>query len=142
MSSPSSGPLDEEVLRRIQAELEKQDQYERVEFEPSSANFRNIAAHYDPALYPETVSNARVDIRWHVGGDYSFHYIECWQDGTQWECRWDRHPEDIGRTHFHSPPDAGTPEPANHPIDYRDMLALVRTYINERIETTWQEFES
>jgi hypothetical protein len=55
---------------------------------------------YRPTLYPETVEAARLDIHWHIGGDYSVHYVEHATDGTQWECRWDRHPEVAGRKHI------------------------------------------
>lgn len=138
MADPSSGPLDEEVLRTIQARLVGDDQFDHVEFDPSPERIRAVVAHYTPTLYPETVEAARLDIRWHIGGDYSVHYVEHTTDGTQWECRWDRHPEDAGRRHIHPPPDAGPPEPTDLPTDYRNVLAMVRAYVNERIETLWE----
>lgn len=142
MGLPESGPLDEEVLSRIQIQLERLEQFEGVEFVPSYPNFRNIAAHHLPTVYPDHVTEARLDVRWHGGGDYSVHYVEAWTDGTRWECRWDRHPEDVGRAHFHPPPDAGPPEPTDLPTDYRDVIALVLAYTSERIERIRELSES
>jgi hypothetical protein len=137
VAEPSSGPLDEEVLRTIQSRLERDDRFERVEFDPSPDRVRTVVAHYTPTLYPEAVDEARIDVRWHVGGDYSVHYVERRADGDRWECRWDRHPEDAGRRHVHPPPDAGSPEPADLPTDYRDVLATVLAFVGERIEALW-----
>lgn len=139
MAAPSSGPLDEEVLRTIQARLADDDQFETVQFEPSPEQIRAVVAHYDLELYPDVVEAARLDIRWHLGGDYGIHYVEQHSDGEAWELRWDRHPEEAGRRHVHPPPDAGDPTPTDLPTDYRDVLALVRTYVTERIESLWEQ---
>lgn len=139
MTDSSSGPLDEEVLRTIQARLTGDERFERVSFEPSPEQIRTVVAHYDPTLYPEVVEAARLDIRWHVGGDYSVHYIEQQADDETREIRWDRHPEEAGRRHVHPPPNAGDPVPTDIPTDYRDLLALVRTYVTERIESLWKQ---
>lgn len=142
MADASSGPLDEEVLRTIQARLSGDGQFDQVEFEPSPERIRAVVARYNRTLYPETVEAVRLDIRWYIGGDYSIHYVEHAADGTQWECRWDRHHEATGRRHIHPPPDAGPPEPADLPTDYRNVIAMVRTYIDERIETLWESVTS
>jgi hypothetical protein len=134
VAEPPSGPLDEEVLRTIQSRLERDDRFERVEFDPSPERIRTVVARFSRTLYPESVEAARIDARWHVGGDYSVHYVECSADGDRWECRWDGHPEEAGRRHLHPPPDAGPPEPADLPTDYRDVLATVLAYVEERTE--------
>lgn len=135
MADPSSGPLDEGALRTIQSRLERDDRFERVEFDPSPERVRMVVAHYNPTLYPESVEAARIDVRWHISGDYGVHYVERRPDGTRWECRWDRHPEDAGRRHVHLPPGAGPPEPADLPTDYRDVLATVLAFVGERVQT-------
>lgn len=138
MTNPASGPLDEEVLRTIQARLAGHEQFQQVSFEPSPEQIRTVVAHYDPKEYPAVVETARLDIRWHIGSDYSVHYIEQHADGTTWEIRWDRHTEEAGRRHVHPPPDAGAPTATDLPGDYRDLLSLVRTYVTERIESLWE----
>ncbi|WP_114577245.1 hypothetical protein [Saliphagus sp. LR7] len=139
MDETTTGPLDEEVCRAIHGRLTRDDRFETIAFEPASDRIRTVVATYDGSLFPEAVRAARLDIRWYVGGDFSIHYYERWTDGTRWECRWDRHPKDIGRAHFHPPPDAGSAVGTDFPRDYRDVWSIVTAYVSERIETLWAE---
>ncbi len=74
-------------------------------------------------------------IRWFETDDFSIHYTEQYGDGSSWECRWDRYPNDHNtRDHVHPPPDARTPgEGADHAVDWRDVLASVLSELDERI---------
>ncbi|KDE60533.1 hypothetical protein EL22_19785 [Halostagnicola sp. A56] len=133
----ATGPIDVEVLRSVCRRLANDDRFRRVEFDPSPSRIRNLVARYDESLFPDRVQRARLEIRWYVGGDHSVHYLEESTDETRWECRWDRHPKPVGRTHFHPPPDAGQAVSAEFPSDYRDVLSLVLTYVSERIDGLW-----
>ena len=138
MEEPDTDPLDEEVLSAIRGRLLRDDRFERVMFEPTTDRIRNLGAEYDQSLLPNRIQSARLDIRWYIGGDFSVHYCETDQKGTQWECRWNRHPKPVGRTHFHPPPNAGQATAADFPSDYRDVISIVTAYIAERVETLWK----
>ena len=76
--------------------------------------------------FPPAVTEAYYDIRWYTSGDFELHYRENWTDDRGWQRRWDRHPQDGPRTHYHPPPDAGNPpEPAELPASYYDVLRHV-----------------
>lgn len=134
-----TGPIDIDVLRTVRRRLSRDDRFQRVEFEPSSDRIRNLVARYDRSLLPDRIQSARLEIRWYVGGDFSVHYLEEPTDGTRWDCRWDRHPKPVGRTHFHPPPDAGRAVEAELPTDYRDVLSIVLAYVSERTDTPWAD---
>lgn len=137
MDEIATGPIDEEVLRSIRRRLRNDDRFERVAFEPDANRIRTLVARYDRSLTPETVRDARLDIRWYAGGDFSVHYVEERASEGRWECRWDRHPKPVGRAHFHPPPDADDAVATEYPSDYRDVLSIVTAYIGERFETLW-----
>ena len=139
MEESDTGPNDSEVLRAIRTRFATDDRFERVAFEPDSSRIRSVAARYDRSLTPESVRQARLDIRWYVGGDFSVHYVEDRTNGDRWECRWDRHPKPIGREHFHPPPNAGDAVATEFPDDYRDVCSIVTAYVAERFETLWSE---
>lgn len=138
MSEELAGPLDETVLRSIQVQLEGDRRFGNIEFEPSIDNLGKVAASYDPNVYPPQIVSARLDIRWTTVGYFLFHYVEKWEHSDRWECRWDRHPKEVGRQHFHPPPDAGKAEPTELPTDYRSMMSVVLVYVSERIADTWK----
>lgn len=137
MDETDTGPIDEEVLRAIRTRMTTDDRFERVAFEPDSSRLRTVVARYDRSLTPESVRQARLDIRWYVGGDFSVHYVEDRTTDDRWECRWDRHPKPVGRAHFHPPPDAVDAVATEFPGDYRDVLSIVIAYVAERFETLW-----
>ncbi|WP_191219391.1 hypothetical protein [Natrialba magadii] len=90
--------------------------------------------------YPTDVA-ARLEIRWYRNDDFNVHYQEDRQNST-WKCRWDRHPNAHNSTdHFHPPPTASrtAAENAQWPVDHRDVSRLVLEYIEERIETLWEQ---
>ncbi|MCU4739980.1 hypothetical protein [Natronoglomus mannanivorans] len=134
-----TGARDEEVCRAIHGRLTTDDRFESVTFEPSADRIRTVSARYDRSLFPADVQTARLDIRWYVGGNFSVHYIEDWTNEDQWECRWDRHPKEVGPAHFHPPPNAGRATAADFPSDYRDVLAIAIAYVAERIERLWNQ---
>lgn len=139
MADRATGPLDEEVLRTVQSRLAADDRFAQVSFDPTPERIRTVVARHEPTLYPDVVDAARLDIRWHIGGDFSVHYVERHVDGETWEIRWDRHPEEVGHSHVHPPPDASEPTATELPEDYRELLAHVRTYVTERIESLCEQ---
>ncbi len=89
------------------------------------------------AYYPVAVERAVLSLRWYTNDDFKIHYREV--RDTDWQCRWDRHPNPHNRRdHFHPPPTAETPgEGASWPDDYRDVLMLVLDDIETRINDLW-----
>jgi hypothetical protein len=134
-----TGPIDAEVLRRIARRLKTSARFSTVVFRPGSAP-NAVVADYDTGYFPSAVDRASLRIRWFETDDFSVHYSEQYQDGTKWECRWDRHPNDHNsRAHFHPPPDAVTPgRDAAYPVDWRDVLTRVLTELDERVQSLWE----
>jgi hypothetical protein len=136
----STGPIDVEVLDRIATHLTRSARFDEVHARPAYAP-NAVVADYDLGYFPGGVTRASLRIRWFETDDFSIHYAEPYQSGESWECRWDRHPNDHNtREHFHPPPDAATPgEDDGYPDEWRDVLALVLTRLDERIEAFWNE---
>jgi hypothetical protein len=138
-SSGTTGPPDRQTLRLLERHLAGESLVAETVFEPNAQEIRLLQATVDPDRYPAAVADARLDIRWFTTGDFSFHYREHHADGTQWECRWDRHPNDHNtRLHFHRPPD-GTPVedlslPSTHPLD---VYSTVLDAVENRIDQLW-----
>lgn len=87
-----------------------------------------LTATFVSEYFPAAVSETYYDIRWYTSGDFEIHYQENWTDGREWKRRWDRHPREGKRTHYHPPPDAGDPpKPVTLPNHYYDMLRHVDT---------------
>ena len=137
---PVTGPIDVEILDRSAAHLTRSARFDDVQARPAYAP-NTVVADYDLGYFPSGVTQASLRIRWFETDDFSIHYTEHYQTGTQWECRWDRHPNDHNtREHFHPPPDAQTPSAdENYPDDWRDVLATVLTRLDDRIEAFWSE---
>lgn len=135
----STGPIDDEVLERIRSRLEPSDRFADVTVRPDDAP-ESVVADYDRHYFPAAVDRAYLRIRWYETDDFCFHYSEQYDDGSRWEVRWDRHPNDHNaRTHVHPPPDAATPgTDASLPTDWRDVLAAVLCRIDERIQAFWE----
>lgn len=138
-SSRATGPIDAEVLRRIVGRLETSARFSTVVFRPESAP-NAVVADYDTGYFPAAVDRAYLRIRWFETDDFSVHYSEQYRDRTNWECRWDRHPNDHNsRAHFHPPPDAVTPgTDATYPLDWRDVLTRVLGELDERVQSLWE----
>ncbi|WP_331234043.1 hypothetical protein [Natronorarus salvus] len=137
---PSTGPIDTEVVDRIAAHLARSVRFSDVQSRPPYAASA-VIADYDLGYFPSGVTRAYLRIRWFETDDFSIHYSEQYQTVNSWECRWDRHPNDHNtREHFHPPPDAPTPEEdEGDPDEWRDVLATVRTSLDDRLEAFWTE---
>lgn len=135
----ATGPIDVDVSRRIAGRLGTSARFSAVVFRPESAPSA-VVADYDTGYFPAAVERASLRIRWFETDDFSVHYSEQYRDGTKWECRWDRHPNDHNsRAHFHPPPDAVTPgTDAAYPVDWRDVLTRVLTELDERVQSLWE----
>lgn len=134
----ATGPPDRQTLRLLERHLAKDPLVAETAFEPDAYEPRLLCARLDASLYPEAIETVRLDIRWFTSGDFSIHYLEGTTD-RQWECRWDRHPNDHNaREHFHQPPDADDVSdlslPSRHPLD---VYSTVQTALEQRLETHW-----
>ena len=138
--SPSTGPPDRQSLRLLERHFDSESLVSATTFEPTVHGPRLLRVEMDTEAYPESVTTARLDVRWFTTGDFSLHYVEEHEHEDRWECRWDRHPNPHNaRLHFHQPP-AGTAVvdlelPSTHPLE---LHSTVLTAIRRRIETLWQ----
>ncbi|AGB14883.1 hypothetical protein Halru_0237 [Halovivax ruber XH-70] len=135
----STGPPDRETLQLLERQLSADPLVSTTAFEPDVYEPRTLVADLDSSRYPPAVTAARLDVRWFESGDFSCHYLETHGTESNWECRWDRHPNGHDdRTHFHQPPDGATVVdldlPSVHPLD---VYATVLTAIETRIDETW-----
>ena len=137
--SDSTGPPDRQTLRLLERHLASDSLVTETAFNPDSYEPRLLQALLDTGRYPNSVTAARLDIRWFTTGDFSVHYVEEYDEGNEWECRWDRHPNTHNtRLHFHEPPSATEIThlelPSLHPLEiYSTVLAAVE----QRLETLW-----
>lgn len=133
------GAIDFDVLYRVDMYLAGSQRYSTVDVGPEYAPHA-VVAEYDPGYFPSNVEGASLQIRWYETDDFSVHYSEHYTDGSRWECRWDRHPNDHNtRDHFHPPPSAATPgENASFPWDWRDVMTLVLHELDARIQSFWE----
>ena len=135
----STGPPDRQTLRLLERHLNGESLIQETGFEPETHEPRLLRAVVDADQYPEPTPSVRIDIRWFTTGDFSVHYIETKRDGSQWECRWDRHPNaHNARLHFHEPPDATAVSDLSlaslHPLS---VYATVLNAVEQRLETLW-----
>jgi hypothetical protein len=134
----STGPPDRQTLRLLERQLASDSLVAETVFEPDPYEPRLLRALLASGQYPESVTDARVDIRWFTTDDFSIHYLES-RDGDLWECRWDRHPNTHNtRLHFHEPPtgnDITDLEVASlHPLD---VYSTVFDAVEQRIGSLW-----
>jgi len=137
--SHATGPPDRQTLRLLERHLSSDSLVVETAFDPDTHEPRLLHGHLDAGRYPDTVTAARLDVRWFTTGDFSVHYVEEHPDGGRWECRWDRHPNTHNtRLHFHEPPSAreivDLEVPSLHPLE---VYSTVLTAIEQRIETLW-----
>lgn len=141
--NPNSGgdvaPTDYDVLERIGERLATDARFDAVELGPEFAP-NSLVVEYDLRYFPGLLERAWLRIRWYENDGFDVHYAEQYGTGSHWECRWDRHPNDHNsRDHFHPPPDAETPGlDESYPTDWRDVLTMVLTDLDERIEAFWE----
>lgn len=119
------GSIDASALRRIR------DLF--VELEPLVES-----ATLDDPLNPQTVavelsdgvgaaSNARLDVRWSLAGNYAVHYT----DDRERDFRFDRHPKpDAPTRHFHLPPDAPSRPVESSCIVVTELELVVRAVLD------------
>ena len=133
------GPVDTDLLDRIAERLSTDSRFATVEIRPPSSP-EAVVCIYNGGYYPPTVSTARVEITWFENGDFSIHYHEQ-HDKGQFDHRWDRHPSTHNaREHIHPGPDAPTPGVnTEYPTDWRDILSVVLTEIENRQQAFWRE---
>lgn len=135
----STGPPDRQTLRLLERHLASEALVVDTSFTPTPHEPRLLHVDFDTAAYPESVTAARLDVRWFTTGDFSLHYIETGTDGPHWECRWDRHPNSHNtRVHFHHPPDGNEVTDlslaSHHPLD---VYATVLDAIEHRLNAQW-----
>lgn len=130
------GRLDVPTLRTLAQRAVTHPLVDGWAFDPSSVSPRLLQISLTASAYPPDVTAARIDARWFVTGDYSFHYLEDRKgEASRYQCRWDRHPKTTTpRTHFHPPPDAGGAEPSSLDSHYLDVLFTVLDWGSERVE--------
>jgi len=76
-SAPDSiGPPDRQTLRLLERHLTPDSLVAETAFDPDSYELRLLTAVLDMARYPESVSTARLDIRWFISEDFIFHYVK------------------------------------------------------------------
>ena len=133
----SGAPVDFERLAVVEERLATDDRFTRVEKQPDFAADR-LVCRYNLDFYPHTVSAARLEIVWFENGDFTLHYHET-HDDSAFDHRWDRHPsEHNARDHIHPGPNASTPgDNVVHPDDWRDILSIVLSEIDERQRSFW-----
>lgn len=133
----SPAPIDRPILEFVRDRLDSAEQFERVGLaDPADRlELRGVLAN---SYYPPLVSEATLTVRWYTNDDFTIHYRESHEE-SDWECRWDRHPNPHNsRDHFHPPPNAATPgTDENWPTDYREVIRLVLDDVEERIRTLW-----
>jgi len=136
--SPSGAPIDFDRLDVIQARLAASDRFSRIDDQPAFAPDHLVCV-YDQRFYPDSVRSARLEVVWFENGDFTLHYHEEHETG-EYDHRWDRHPSDHNaRDHIHPGPDAPTPgEDTSHPSDWRDILSMVLSEIEDRQRAFWE----
>lgn len=131
----SGGPLDVPTLEVIAQRAGTHPLVDGWAFQPDAMSPRRLELSLDDDQYSPSVDEARLDIRWFEGGDYTVQYLEM-RDDDVWQCRWDRHPKPGEPTaHFHPPPDAASDvEPSTlQATHHLGVLFGVLDRITERI---------
>lgn len=135
----SGAPVDFDRLETIADRLATDDRFDRIEEQPEFAPDRLVCV-FGSGFYPSRIRTAHLEIVWFENGDFSLHYHEEQIEGA-FDHRWDRHPSDHNaRDHVHPGPDAPTPgTDASHSPDWRDVLSMVLTEIEDRQQSFWIE---
>ena len=137
--SPGGAPVDFDRLDAIRVRVAADGRFSQIDDGPAFAPERLVCV-YDQQFYPGWVRTARLEIVWFENGDFSLHYHE--EHETEEFChRWDRHPSGHNaRDHVHPGPNAPTPgEDSSHPADWRDVLSMVLSEIEDRQRSFWEE---
>lgn len=138
-SDPLGGaPVDFDRLDTIRKRFEIDDRFSRFDEQPEFVPERLVCV-YDQRFYLKRVHTARLEIGWFENGDFSLHYHEK-HDTSEFDHRWDRHPSSHNsRDHIHPGPDAPRPgNDASHPVDWRDVLSMALSEIEDRQRSFWK----
>ncbi|MFT4890209.1 MAG: hypothetical protein ACI9YT_001123 [Halobacteriales archaeon] len=132
----NSAPIDRPILESIRDRFQTTRQVETARI--ADEGHHELLVRFADDFYPESVTRATLSVRWYTNDDFMTHYREA-HTADDWECRWDRHPNNQDhRDHYHPPPNARTPaQDASWPDDYREMLSQVMNEIEERIAELW-----
>ena len=122
--SLSGAPIDFDRLDAIRERFTAGDRFRRIDEKPAVAPDRLVCV-YDQRFYPKRVCAARLEIVWFENGDFSLHYHETHESG-EFDHRWDRHPSDHNTD-------------TSHPEDWRDVLSMVLSEIEDRQRAFWEE---
>ena len=132
----SGGPLDVPTLEVMAQRATTHPLVDGWAFRPDALSPRRLELRLDEEQYPPPVAEARLDVRWFEGGDYTVQYLET-RGEEVWQCRWDRHEKSGAPTaHFHPPPDAAatvesSPLGSTHHLG---VLFAVLDWTVERVE--------
>lgn len=119
------GSVDRSILIGIDRRLRTASYVGETYVSPKRGT-ATLTATVSPECFVKHVADAYLDVRWYTSGDFEIHYQENWTDGQEWKRRWDRHPREGSRDHYHPPPDAGRPpEAASYPETYHEMMRMV-----------------
>lgn len=132
-----TAPIDRAVLEYLRERLETTSQVATATISDEQGHL-GLRVDFDGAYYPDDSTDATLSIRWYTNDDFAIHYRERRSD-SDWECRWDRHPNSHNaRSHFHPPPHAATPGvDRDWPTGVRDVIEVVFDDIEERIADLW-----
>jgi len=135
--SLAGAPIDFDRLDVIRERLETDNRFSSIGHQPAFAPERLVCV-YDERFYPKSVRTARLEVVWFENGNFSLHYHEEHGSG-EFDHRWDRHPSSHNaRDHVHPGPDAPTPgDDTSHPLDWRDVLSMVLSEIEDRQRAFW-----
>ena len=132
-------PIDRPVLEFLRDRLATTGQV-RTATVTDAGGHLELRVELSETYYPDDVRATTLSVRWYTNDDFTIHYREEHVE-SDWECRWDRHPNPHNnREHFHPAPDASTPgEDASWPADDREMTRVVLAEIESRIADLWDE---
>ena len=138
-SDGDTAPIDYDILDRLGHRLAGSERFEDVEYWPEYAPNSGVFG-FDLGYFPAETEQASLHVRWYENDDFSFHYVEHWEDSHRWECRWDRHPNTHNtREHFHPSPDAATPgTDESYPDDWRDVVVEVLQELDAHVKAFWK----
>jgi len=138
VSSPDSpdSPLDVATLALLASRAETHSLVCRWVFHPDAITPRRLELALDGQQYPPAVDEARLEVRWFEGGDYTFHYLEL-RGGDRWQCRWDCHTKPgAPDAHFHPPPNATGVKPSEIPEQHHlGVLFFVLDWVEAHVES-------
>ena len=131
-------PVDFGRLDAIRERFAAADRFSRIEARPAVAPNR-LVCEFDHRFYPVRVRAARLELVWFENGDFSLHYHEDHENG-EFDHRWDRYLSGHNtRDHVHPGPTAPTlGQDATHPSDWRDVLSMVVSEIEDRQRAFWE----